>query len=69
MLDSQSHSISNTKSEPRGYKVCAIRECENVASVRLEIKFIHRYGWFCVVCAGELETADVILSKVTDTKR
>jgi hypothetical protein len=42
------------------FKECAGRDCDNVGTIKLKIKFIKKVGHFCKSCTFELKTLDLI---------
>ena len=42
------------------YKVCAGRNCNNIASYLLTIVLIKQSGWFCEKCTHVLQESDLI---------
>jgi hypothetical protein len=48
------------------FKICAGKECNNEATIKLKIRYIKRVGYFCESCHTELKNLDLIDSEVID---
>jgi hypothetical protein len=49
--------ISNSK------KLCACKNCTNIGTTILEVKYIQKAGHFCDSCAKDLLQSELVLNK------
>lgn len=48
------------------YKACAGRGCQNTGIHRLEIRFLHKSGWFCNACKTSLIADNLVANFRSD---
>jgi hypothetical protein len=44
-------------------KLCACKNCTNIGTTILEVKYIQKAGHFCESCAKDLLQAELVLTK------
>jgi hypothetical protein len=59
-MDKGSASTSDNMCKETRYKLCPVRFCNNIGIHFLEVKYIHRYGWFCDHCKESLEVNGLV---------
>ena len=56
----------NNNFKVQEYKVCAGRNCDNIAKNLLSIVLIKQSGWFCEKCSHSLQEDGLIESVIDD---
>ncbi len=51
---------SNNDSNIQGFKICAGRNCDNIAMHLLTIVLIKQSGWFCERCKQDLQEGGLV---------
>jgi len=44
-------------------KVCACKNCKNIATTVLEVRYIQKVGHFCKSCTQDLLQSELVLNK------
>jgi hypothetical protein len=56
----------NKKSSSQSFNLCAGKECQNIGIHSLEVRYVHKKGWFCDSCTNNLVADNLVEEKRID---